>query len=244
MIICVFVSGLRSDRYKLPQNTQKKVKKDKWMMSKQAMENYIDVLAPRILAVWDIDKEPEWCEGHIILQEDLSPTSHDKVQAWLTRAVSGKQNRLSHEMLCEEEASSFNMFHVSEHENRVFKKFKTAPNSLQPREQSHTPTNNLFEKIRSKKGTAASTSLILRDVESSTQNIFHLPDLQENDTFSQDIFVSPGQDTCDDLTHTKCTVHQSQELSQDEEVILNKKHRNMKKKDIKIHNKSAFVTGF
>lgn len=244
MIICVLVSGLRSDRYRLHQNTQKKVKKDKWIMSKQAMENYIDVLAPRILAVWDIDKEPEWCEGHIILQEDLSPTPHDKVQAWLTSAASGQQNRLSHGMLSEEEASSFNMFHVSEHENRVHKKFKTAPNSLQPRKQSHTSTNNLFEKIHSKKGTAASTSLILRDVENSTQNTFHLPYLQENDTFSQDIFVSPGQGTYDDLTHTKCTAHESQELSQDEEVIPNKKQTNMKKKDIKIHNKREFVTGF
>jgi len=243
MIIYVPVSGLRSDRYRLHQNTEK-VKKGKWMMSKQAMENYIDVLAPRILAVWDIDEEPEWCEGQTTLQKDLSPTSHDKVQAWLTSAVSKEQNRLSHEMLCEEEASSFNMFHVSEHENRVYKKFKTALNSLQPRKHSHTPTNNLFEKIHSKKGTAASTPLILRHVESSTQNTFHIADLQENDIFSQDIFVSPGQDTRDDLTHTKCTVHQSQELSQDEEVILNKKHRNMKKKDIKIHKKSAFVTGF
>jgi hypothetical protein len=27
-------------------------------------------------------------------------------------------------------------------------------------------------------------------------------------------------------------------------MILNQKHRNMKKKDIKIHNKNAFVTGF
>jgi hypothetical protein len=42
----------------------------------------------------------------------------------------------------------------------------------------------------------------------------------------------------------KSTVHQSQELSQDGEMILNQKHRNMKKKDIKIHNKNAFVTGF
>jgi len=242
MIIYVLVSGLRSDRYKLHQNTGKKVKKDKWMMSKQAMENYVDVLAPRILAVWDIDEEPEWCEGQTILQEDLSPTSHDKVQAWLTSAVSEDQNRLSHEMLCEE-ASRFNMFHVSEHKNRVYKKFKTKLNSLQPRKQSHTP-NNLFEKIHSKRGNAASTPLIQRDVGSSTQNTFHIPDLQENDTFSQDIFVSPGQDTCDDLTHTKCIVHQSQELSQDGELILNQKHRNMKKKDIKIHNKNAFVTGF
>lgn len=213
-------------------------------MSKQAMENYVDVLAPRILSVWDIDEEPEWCEGQTILQEELSPTSHDKVQAWLTSAVREEQNRLSHEMLREEEASSFNMFHVSEHENRVYKKFKTKLNSLQPRKQSHTPTNNLFENIHSKKGTAASTPLILRGVESSTQNTFHIPDLQENDTFSQDIFVSPGQDTCDDLTHKKHTVHQSQGLSQDGGTILNQKHRNMKKKDIKIHNKSAFVTGF
>lgn len=239
----MLVSGLRSDRYKLHQNRGKKVKKDKWM-SKQAMENYVDVLAPRILAVWDIDEEPEWCEGQTILQEDLSVTSRDKVQAWLTNAVSEKQNRLSHEMLCEEEASSFNMFHVSEHKNRVYKTFKTKPNSLQPRKQSHTPTNNLFEKIHSKKGIAASTPLILRDVGSSTQNTFHIPDLQENDTFSQDIFVSPGQNTCDDLTHMKCTVHQSQELSQDGEMILNQKHRHMKKKYIKIHNKNAFVTGF
>jgi len=244
MIIYVLVSGLRSDRYKLHQNTKKKVKKDKWMMSKQAMENYVDVLAPRILAVWDVDGEPEWCEGQTILQEDLSPTSHDKVQAWLTSASNEQQNRLSHEMLCEEEASSFNMFQVSEHENRVYKKFKTEVNSLQPRKQSHTPTNNLFEKIHYKKGTAASTPLILRDVDSSTQNTFHIPDLQENDTFSQDIFVSPGQDTCDDLTHMQCTVHQSQELSQDGEMILNQKHGNMKKKDITFHNKNAFVTGF
>jgi hypothetical protein len=224
MIIYVLVSGFRSDRYKLHQNTKKKVKKDKWMMSKQAMENYVDVLAPRILAVWDIDKEPEWCDRQTILQEDLSPTSHDKVQAWLTSAASEEQNRLSHEMLCEEEASSFNMFHVSEHENRVYKKFK---------------------KIHSKKGTAAaSTPLILRDVESPIQNTFHIPDLQENDTVSQDIFVSPGQDTCDDLTYMKCTVQQSEDLSQDGKMILNQKHRNMKKRDIKIHTKSAFVTGF
>lgn len=244
MIIYVLISGLRSDQYKLHQNKRKKVKKGMWMMSKQAIGNYVDVLAPRILAVWDIDEEPEWCEGQTVLQEDLSPTSHDKVQAWLTSAASEEQNRLSQETLCEEEASSFNMFHVSEHENRVYKKFKTEPNSLQPRKQSHTPTHNLFEKIHSKKGIAASTPLILRDVKSSTQNNFHIPHLQENDTFSQDIFVSPGQDTCDDLTHTKCTVRQSQELSQDGEMILNQRQRNMKKKDIKIHNKNAFVTGF
>lgn len=244
VIICVLVSGFRSDQYKLHKNTGKNIKKDKWMMSKQAMENYVDVLAPRILAVWDIDEEPEWCEGQTILEEDLSPTSHDKVQAWLTSAASEQQNRLSHEMLCDKEASSFNMSHASQHENRVYKKFKTEPKTLQPRKQCHTPTNNLFGKIHSRKGTAASTPLILRDVEGSTQNTFHIPDLQENDTFSQDIFMSLGQDTCDDLIHTKYTVHQSRELSQDEEVILNQKHRNVKKKDIKIRNKSAFVTGF
>jgi hypothetical protein len=245
MISYVVVSGLWSGPYKFRQNTEKKTEKDKWVMSKQEMESYVDIVAPRILAVWNIDEEPEWCEGQTILQEDLSPTSHDKVQAWLTSAVSEKHNRPSYERLCEEESSSFNMFHVSEHENRVNKKFKTTLNALQPRKQSHTPTYNLFEKIHSKKETAASTPLILRDVEGSTQNTFHIPDLQENDTFMQDIFVSQSQDTCDDLTHMTHTIHQSQELSQDEDcMILNQKHRNMKKKGIKFHNKSAFVTGF
>jgi hypothetical protein len=239
----VLVSGLTSSQYNLHQNTEK-VKKDKWMMSKQAMESYADVLAPRILAVWDIDKEPEWCKGQTILQENLSPTSHDKVQAWLTSATSEQQNRLSHERLCEEQPSSFNMFHVSEHKNRAYKKFKTALNSQQPRRQSHTPSNNFFERIHSKKETAASTPLILRDVDSSAQNTFHIPDLKENDTLSQDIFLSLGQDACDDLTHMTHSIHQIQELSHDEEMTLNPKRENMKKNYVKIHNKSEFVTGF
>lgn len=213
------------------------------MMSKQAMENNVDVLAPRILAVWNIEEEPEWCEQQTILQEDLSPTSHDKVQAWLTSVENEKQNRLSHERLCEEEASSFNKFHVSEHENGAYKKFKTVLNTPQPRKQSHTPTNNLFDNINSKKQTATSTPLILRDVEGSTPYTSHIPDLQENDTFYQDIFMS--QDTCGGLTHMTHTTHQSQELSQDEEgMILSQKNRNTKKKDTKVYNKNAFVTGF
>jgi hypothetical protein len=239
------VSGLWSGRYKLHQAREKKIKKDKWMMSKQAMESYVDVLAPRILAVWNIEEEPEWCEGQTILQEDLPPTSHDKVQAWLTRVENEKQNRPLHKRLGEEEASSFNMFHVSEHKNAAYKKFKTALNTPQPRKQSHTPTNNLFENIHSKKQTATSTPLILRVVEGSTQNASHIPDLQENDTFHQDIFVSQSQDTCDGVTHMTHTIHQSQELSQDEEcMILSQRNRNTKKKDIKIHNKNAYVTGF
>lgn len=240
----MYVSGLCFGQYKLHQDKEKKIKKDKWMMSKQAMESYIDVLAPRILSVWNIEEEPEWCEGQAVFHGDVSPTSHDKVQAWLTSVENEKQNTPSDKKLCEEEASSFNMLHVSQYKTGAFKKFKTALNTPQLRKQSHISTDNLFENIHSKKVIATSTPLILRDVQASMQNAADKPGLKKNDTFSQDIFVTQSLDTYDGLTHMPHRIHQSPELSQDEDcTILSQKNRKTEK-DIKIRNKNAFVTGF
>jgi hypothetical protein len=255
----IHVSGLQSCEYRLRQNRERKIQGDnKWMMSKQVMESCVDVLAPRILGVWGIEEEPEWYEGQFVFQEDLSPTSHDKVQAWLTSVQNEQQNNVSHNGQSEERASSsFNALNVSsEQEVRGSKKSKVALTTPQSRKHSQIPIKDLHKTIphgsqniltHSKKKFATSTPLtsVLRHTEGPTQDTFQILDLQVNDTFSQDIFVSQNQNTYSGLTSTRCTIPQSQELSQDKEcMILSHTTSKMKNKDIKIHSRNAFVAGF
>jgi hypothetical protein len=204
-------------------------------MSKQAMESCIDIMAHRILAVWDIEKEPEWYEGQIVFQKDHSLTSHDKVQAWLTSVQNEEQNNESHSGLSEEEPSVFNTLHFSEQDSRS-KKFKAALTTLESRKQSHTQrkdlqkmTHNGFQDMFIPSKTKFSTST---------------PSVVRHDLISQDISLSQTGVT-HVLMSVRHTIKESQELSQHEEsMILSQGNSNMKKKAINIHNKNESVAGF
>jgi hypothetical protein len=252
------VAGLQSCEYKLHQDKEGKIQGDnKWMMSKQVMENCVDVLAPRILGVWGIEEEPEWYEGQFAFQEDFSPTSHDKVQAWLT-GVQNEQISVLHNGICGEQASpSFNVLNVSlEQEVRGATKSKVAVNTPQSK-HPEIPVKDLNKTIphgsqnvltHSRKKFATSTPLnsVLRNTESPTGDTLQIQDLQVNDTFSQAISVPQNQNTYSDLISVRRTIQQSQELSQDEKhTILSHTTSKTKKKDIKICNsRNAFVAGF
>lgn len=223
------------------------------MMSKQAMESCIDILAPRILAVWDIEKEPEWYEGQIVFQKDLSLTSHDKVQAWLTSVQNEEQNTESHNGVSEEEPSVFNTLRLSEQDIRS-KKSEAALTTVQSTKQSHTQRKDLYKMTHhgfqdmftpSKTKFTTSTPSVVRHVEGLTQNTFKTLDHQVNDLISQDISLSQIGVTHDVLTSVRHTIKESRELSQHEEsVILSQGNSKIKRKDIKIHNKNASVAGF
>ncbi|PNF15884.1 hypothetical protein B7P43_G08000 [Cryptotermes secundus] len=244
---------LHSCGYRLHKNTEKKIQKDKWMMSKQAMQSCIDILAPRILAVWDIEKEPEWYEGEIVFQKDLSPTSHDKVQAWLTSVQNGEQNTESHNRVSEEEPSVFNTLHLSEQDIRSMKS-EAGLTTLQSRKQSHTQRKDLYKMTHhgyqdmftpSKTKFSTSTPSVVRHVEGLTQDTFKTLDHQVNDLISQDISLSQPGVTHDILTSVRHTIKESRELSQHEEsMILSQGNSKINRKDIKIHSKNASVAGF
>jgi hypothetical protein len=252
----VHVSGLQSCEFKLYQNRKRKIQgDDKWKMSKQAMESCVDVLAPRILAVWDIEKEPEWYEGQFVFQEDLSSTSHDKVQAWLTSSVQDeKQNSVPHSGLSKEQASSFNALNVSSKQEDIGRKSSKASLNT-PQTRKHTPKQDLHKTphdglqnvsthYREKFATSTPLNSVLRHNEGPTQDTLQVLDPQMDDTASQDMFVSQDQNTYA-LTSTRCTIQESPESSQDEEcMILSQTTSKMKKKDTKIHSKNAFVAGF
>jgi hypothetical protein len=222
-------------------------------MSKHAMESCTDILAPRILAVWDIDKEPEWYEGQVVLQKDVSPTSHDKVQAWLTNEQNEEQNNESCNELSEEKPSIFNTLHLSEQDIRS-KKSKDAMTTLQSRKQSLTPGKDLHKMTNpgfhdvftpSKTRFYTSTPSAARYVEGPTQDAFEIVDVQVNDLINEDISVSQMQDTHDGLTSVRHTIKESQELSQYEgSMVFTQGNSKINKKDIKIHNKNASVAGF
>lgn len=223
------------------------------MMSKQAMQSCIDILAPRILAIWDIEKEPEWYEGQIVFQKDLSPTSHDKVQAWLTSVQNEEQNTESHNRVSEEEPSVFNTLHLAEQDIRA-KKSEAGLITLQLRKQSHTQSKDLYKMTHhgyqdmftpSKTKFSTSTPAVVRHVEGLTQDTFKILDHQVNDLISQDISLSQIGVTHDILTSARHTIKESQELSQHEEsMILSQGNSKINRKDIKIHNKNASVAGF
>jgi hypothetical protein len=221
-------------------------------MSKQTMESCVDILAPRILAVWDIEKESEWYGGETAFQEDLSPSLHDKVQAWLTSVQNGEQNNVLHSELSEQEASSFNILNVSsEQASRQAKKSKAALNIPQSIKQSQTPRKDLPYELQNilthskiKFATSTPLSSLLKHVEGPTQDTFQILDIQANDTASQNISISQNQDIHDSVMCMRQTIQQSQGLSQDEEcVILSQKNSKMKT-DIKIRNNNAFIAGF
>jgi hypothetical protein len=240
----LFVSGLRFCGYKLQKDREQKIQADKWMMSKHEMESYIDVLAPRILAVWDIEKEPEWCEGRITFQKDVSPTSHDKVQEWLTNV----QNKEKHSGLSEEEPSVLSTLHLSEQDTRSKKsKYSMTTQSVTPRKDLYKMTNCGFQDVftPSKTNFFTSTPSVARNIEGPTQDTFKILDFKVNDPIIQDTSVSQTQATRDGLTSVRCTVKESPELLQYEDsMVLTQRSSNIKKKDIKIHKNNAFVAGF
>lgn len=217
-------------------------------MSKHEMESCIDVLAPRVLAVWDIEKEPEWFEGQITFQKDVSPTSHDKVQAWLTNVQNEKQNNESHSGLSEEEPSVFSTLHLSGQDARSKKsKYALTTQPLTPRKDLYKMTNHGFQDVFTPSKTKFSTSTpsVARNVEGHTQDTFKILDIQVNDPISQDTSVSQTQVTHDGLTSVRHTMKESQELLQYEDsMVLTQRSSKIKEKDIKIHKKNAFVAGF
>jgi hypothetical protein len=249
----LFVSGLRFCGYKLRKDREKKIQTDRWMMSKHEMESCIDVLAPRILAVWDIAKEPEWYDGQIVFQKEVSPTSHDKVQAWLTNVQKEKPNSESHNGLSEEEPSVFSTLHLSEQDIRS-KKSKCVLTTLQSRKQPLTPRKDLYKMTNhgfqdvftpSKTKFSTSTPSVARHIESPAQDTFKILDLHGNYLINQDTSVSQIQITHDGLTSVRHTMKESQELLQYEDsIVLTQSSSKIKKQDVKIHKKNAFVAGF
>ncbi|XP_021933648.1 uncharacterized protein LOC110836599 isoform X2 [Zootermopsis nevadensis] len=218
---------LQSCEYKQHHGRKRKIRGgNKWKMSKKVMESCIDVLAPRMLGVWGIEEEPEWYEGQFVFQEHDSPTSHDKVQAWLTSVQNEDQNNVSH--------------NGREQEVRRSKKSQVALNTPQSRKHSQIAIKGLHETLphgsqniltHSRKKFATSTPLnsVSRHTEGPTKDILQILDLQVNDTFSQDICVSQNEN-----------IQQSRELIQDEEcMILSHTTSKMRKKDIKINSTSA-----
>ncbi|XP_069700634.1 uncharacterized protein TAF1C-like isoform X2 [Periplaneta americana] len=72
----------KKEIYQIP--IKKRSKRDKWMISKKKLHQFVDVLAPRILTIWNIEDEPEWnYDTDSSFDEDDAPTSYDKVKEWL-----------------------------------------------------------------------------------------------------------------------------------------------------------------
>ena len=84
-VVDIKSSKNRVPEYKLVEEHQP------WHLSKAQMESYVDLLAPRILEVWDIEDEPEWGRSkRKCLREQLFPEQVDKVEAWLSSIPNSK----------------------------------------------------------------------------------------------------------------------------------------------------------
>lgn len=86
---------IKSSRNRLPENKVQYIQP--WELSKSQLESYVDLLAPRILEVWEIEDVPEWGEsGRNSFRAQLFPEQVDRVEAWLTSIPEsryGKQER-------------------------------------------------------------------------------------------------------------------------------------------------------